>query len=285
MSVASEDQQLRYDPSFETVLREGDDDSSVPPPPPPLFPSLRDLRGSIFRPKNKVTNRDEETGGPPVDIIPSKDQCNSTVEVDAAEQWVKSFGLLVALKARRRRMLMSIAFLAFVALIIGLAVGLSSPKDDKTSGSKNMLAEAPVSPSTPAPTIAPLPVAAPTAAPTVAAVAPCVDELSTSNTCYAPKTTIDVIFESCEPAVKDWIGIWPVDAASDPTRLPEPSLWLWTCGSQNCDGLAENQTLMFDDGLGRGTYVAHMIRFGEDAAPYTSSYAVSDSFEVSRTCN
>ena len=57
--------------------------------------------------------------------------------------------------------------------------------------------------------------------------------------------------------------------------------WLWTCGSQNCRGEVEVDTLRFPN-LQVGTYVAHLIR-RNSGGPY-SSYAASPTFQVQNMC-
>jgi hypothetical protein len=325
MSVASSDDddlQIRYDPSFETVLRDDDDDdddgSSVPPPPPPLFPiSFRDIRGSIFRSKKSVPyQKGDEEAPHAVEIIASKDECESTIEVDASERWMKSCNSKTSNKAPQRRAVICTAVLVFFALVLGLSIGLSGGNDskdtNKTTSSNEALDNNSGSTSTEAPvaaTDAPVaateaPVAAteaPVAAteapvatdppvtetmtPTIAATEGCVTSLAPAEACYEPFQGLTIDFDNCAPLGDDWIGIWPAGAITNPARLPEPLIWLWTCGSQNCNAPILEDSLLFGEGLSTGTYVAHMIRLSEDQAPYTSSYAVSDSIEIRPVCN
>lgn len=302
MSVASEDElQIRYDPSFETVLRDDDEDSSVPPPPPPtLSASFRNIRNSIFRGKNnkaKEGDEEEPPPPPPVDIITSQDECESTIELDAAESWMQSLNLKeAARKTTQKKPLIFAIVLFLLALILGLSVGLGGGDDGEkvTTSSDALVDNNAGSTSTDAPeAVTDPPVAVETMSPTTpmnATDAPVEQKCSTStvtpvDACYEPFQEIILAFENCEPLVNDWIGVWPVASITDPESLPEPLVWLWTCGTQDCEAAVNEDVLFFTEGLSAGTYVALMIRFAEDAAPYTSSYAASSSFEVARKCN
>jgi hypothetical protein len=111
----------------------------------------------------------------------------------------------------------------------------------------------------------------------------CVSFVESLETCQVPFSGISIYFRNCSPESGDWIGIWPVSLIKDEKRLPEPVLWLYNCGSQDCKQALGEDVLFFGDGLPPDTYVAQLVRLVENAAPYSSSYAVSDPFQVSPT--
>lgn len=112
----------------------------------------------------------------------------------------------------------------------------------------------------------------------------CNSLITSDESCYAFQSEISIIFENCSPEEDDWIGIWPIEDATDLSNLPEPTLWLWACGSQDCAGQVLMDTLPFGGSLPVGTYVAHMVRLESTEAPYSSSYAISSAFGVSLAC-
>ncbi len=317
MSVASEDDvQLQFVSSFETVLRDTDDESSVPPPPPPSSGrSLRAIGGSFFWAKEKYLkspNDDEETGDlRPVEVIASQDESKANIEVDAAEQWIKNFGVNEQRNSRKRRALYCTAIVLSFALLLGIAIGLSGNSNkQRTSQSKNMLVGSPTitdPPNVSMSTSIPEPEMEASMAPTNSTESPmaefpmnatvfptnvpeestevCNTLLVSQQDCYPRRTDVAISFTNCQPESNDWMGIWKVDEVVDPTSLPEPALWLWSCGSEDCEGAVREGVLLFSGGLPVGTYVAHLVRMEQDRAPYTGSYAFSTSFDVSRNCD
>jgi hypothetical protein len=306
MSIASEDEaQLQYNPSFETVLREDDDDSSVPPPPPPLYGlSLAKLSSSIFRSRSKESKQvatsagDEEIGeNRPVQILPAQDDAKSNIEVDAAEQWIKKFGMNQERNGQRRRNLMCTSVLLILVVLLGLAIGLSRNSNQRTNQSENMLASFPTSaPEEVTPSPAPvntLPnstfepssfVTDPLTNATEAPTEPCTTVVAPLETCYQPQSEITISFTNCEPLSNDWIGIWRVQDVTNVSSLPEPQVWQWTCGSQACQVPVGQDSLSFASGLRAGTYVAQFLHMEEDRAPYTGAFASSSTFEVAQKC-
>lgn len=297
--------------------------SSIPPPPPPMskqkakgwfrFPQIT---------KPSQSSRKTETL-PPVTVTPS-DSANvptSSIEVQAVVLDEPSNSPLKdsAVASRRRRSLyiVSVSCLACVLLLV-LALGFtlrSLPETTNSSGveSSSSFAQAPaessstsdettmattVSPpvipttTTPIPTTpaVELPETTTTAASTTSMEPPneeepsCFDVIASDESCYLFQSDINIIFENCDPQPNDWIGIWPIADATDLQNLPEPALWLWTCGSQDCAGEVFVDTLPFGSGLAVGTYVAHLVRLESEVAPYSSSYAISSAFGVSLAC-
>lgn len=295
-----------HNPSFETVLRsDSDDGSTIPPPPPPTEMILKDLRNMILR---SGRNKRKGSGGEPsefrpIDIVAihDHDQRNG-IELEAGyAPWCKSSsGSSVQQNSPlKRRALLCAGLLLFVVVILGLAIGLSGDKDTtRGSGSSNMLVGGDTQVAaneTSVPTLA----ATSTIAPSLEAsdimsstIAPTDGESSTGctsfvqplETCQTPFLGFSVYFQNCEPTSGDWVGIWNVNSIQDESSLPEPLLWLYHCGSQNCDQEVEEDVLFFGEGLPPGNYVAHLARFLEYEPPYTSSYAVTETFQVAPTC-
>jgi hypothetical protein len=299
-----------------------DDSTSVPPPPPPPFPHtiesiLKDLRNSILysarRNKAVVGVNDH-----PIEIVAIHENDidgESTIEVEAGfVPWCKKTPSSAPRNRRKKKRALVWASLLFLSLFVVLVVGLSSRRNDakRTSGASNMLVggadtpvaetEAPVAGGTESPATTPVPPPPlglnsttnppppmvltespieeqpPTDPPTQ-----CVSFVESLETCQVPFSGISIYFRNCSPESGDWIGIWPVSLIKDEKRLPEPVLWLYNCGSQDCKQALGEDVLFFGDGLPPDTYVAQLVRLVENAAPYSSSYAVSDPFQVSPT--
>ena len=308
LSVASDDEgQILYNPSFETVLREDDDDSSVPPPPPPLYGiSLAKISSSIFRSRNRerklgTAADDEEIGGsPPVEILSAQDPAKSNVQVDAAEQWVKKFGMSQERNGKRRRSMMCTAILLILVIMMAVAIALSQGSDKaRRNQSEQLVANNSTSAAeeaTPSPAPQETMPPANTTEPPVATTLPAVNAteepvesctttaIASQDTCYAPQSQITVSFTNCEAETSDWIGIWRVGDVANVTSLPEPLVWQWICGAQMCEVAVEQDSLTFATGLRAGTYVALLLHTEEDSAPYTGAFASSSSFEVARNC-
>jgi hypothetical protein len=147
---------------------------------------------------------------------------------------------------------------------------------------------------TPTPTAAPTVPVAPTVSPTVSpttsptrspTVPPTPDPTATPTQCndfieWVPDCIdigeeLVVRFQNCDPQFGDWIGVFLKDA--DPSDLPAPFMWVWSCGSQNCRGSPNTNTVTLNanaaqDGnawpLERGDYHAYLIR--NVGPPYTA---------------
>lgn len=303
MSVASDDDgQLQYNPSFETVLREGDDDSSVPPPPPPMYGiSLAKISSSIFRSRSREskhvkTGEDEEIGDHrPVQILAAQDhESKSNIEVDAAEQWIKKFGMNKERSGQKRRSKLCTAVLLILVILMVIAIIVSRNADQaKSNQAEKMLVSPTSSPGQVAPSPSPQgegskpPTVAATVLPTNATEAPaepCTSAIVAQEVCYEPQAQINISFTNCAPLPDDWIGIWRAEDVTDVTNLPEPRVWQWVCGAQICETPVEQDAVSFDSGLRPGTYVAQFLHMEQESAPYTGAFASSSTFEVAREC-
>lgn len=139
----------------------------------------------------------------------------------------------------------------------------SDPNSDVDSGTTLAPTLAPTV-LTPPPT--PLPTGMPTVKPTPLATE-CVSRLEWVSDCIFSGDTFEIRFTSCEPATGDWIGIFDKDV--DVSNLPEPNLWVWSCGSQNCGDSPREGVVRFDSAtveskdswpLADGDYIAYMVR-------------------------
>lgn len=125
---------------------------------------------------------------------------------------------------------------------------------------------------TPMPTSAPTtPTLPPTITPTrkpTPEPTECFPSLQWVSDCVLTGEPFEVRFSNCQPEFGDWIGIFDKDA--DPTNLPDPYLWVWSCGSQNCRGSPREGVVRFDESsvddsagtwpLWKWDYHAYMIR-------------------------
>jgi len=294
--TGQEDVDFVYEPTFECVLNHGSENDDV------SLPSS--ISGSSRGGKRTRS------------MLPDEDDDAASYDVEATKEWLqrayKEDSDRKCFRGVRRFILCStILILIAFGLILFFAVSNSLANNGDRSNNFAEINEGPGAVSTLAPTIAAgAPVAAsteaptaplsPTAAPTPFAT-PVVETAaptSTSNTtdlCFqdliTPEATclttaeplIDIVFDNCQPQPDDWVGIWRGSRIMDPASLPEPDLWLWTCGTQNCTGAVSFGELAFGN-LGIGTYEAHLVRLDTEVAPYTTSYATSSRFLVRRFC-
>lgn len=113
------------------------------------------------------------------------------------------------------------------------------------------------------------PTVKPTMAPTV-----CTPFLVWNTTCISVGEPIPVTYQNCDPQNGDWIGIY--DKNADPMNLGAPYLWVWACGSQNCRGAPQTNTVLLDENaldnqagvwpLSKGDYLVFLIR--NSGSPY-----------------
>jgi len=224
---------------------------------------------------------------------------------------------------RRRRIVMCLGMVLLVVVLVamlGLSLGLSTGKknEKRTTGSSDMLVggeeggeedetpevETMVPTSSPIamtmqPSIAVIPettipdtitpdmtTEVPTdLSTTTTTLSECISFVAPLETCVSPFSGISIYFRNCQPEEGDWIGLWSIDDDTDDGgSLPEPIQWLSHCGSQDCTETDEEDIVFFGAGLPSGTYVSHMVRLVEMEAPYTSSFAGSDIFQVSSDC-
>jgi hypothetical protein len=104
----------------------------------------------------------------------------------------------------------------------------------------------------------------------------CSDWIHTDATCYANKMALFVSFNNCDPLEDDWIGVYPSDA--DPENLGSASVWVWSCGTIDCEGARSNDVFPIEQDLPPGTFKAFLVR-RQTGGPY-SSYASSDEFTI-----
>lgn len=122
--------------------------------------------------------------------------------------------------------------------------------------------------------------AAPTASPTV-----CTAFLMWNTTCLRAGEPIPISYQNCDPQNGDWVGIY--DKTADPMNLATPYLWVWTCGSQNCRGAPQTNTVFLDENavdknngvwpLANDDYVAYLIR--NSGSPY-QAFLQSDKMKI-----
>jgi hypothetical protein len=77
-----------------------------------------------------------------------------------------------------------------------------------------------------------VPATSTTPAPTVAITPTLTSTATTNKQSYAVGENILVTFRNGDLKDGDWIGIYPASTSS--TKLLEPTLFVWTCGSQTC---------------------------------------------------
>lgn len=114
-----------------------------------------------------------------------------------------------------------------------------------------------------------MPTRQPTLAPTT-----CSPFVVWNASCIRSGEPLPVLYQNCDPQNGDWVGIYDKDA--DPLNLGAPYLWVWTCGTQNCRGAPQTNTVILDENaldtqagvwpLPNGDYVAYLIR--NSGGPY-----------------
>jgi len=103
--------------------------------------------------------------------------------------------------------------------------------------------------------------------------------------CHEVNTDISISYENNDPSIGDWVGIY-WDTTGYSNDMGEPVMWVWTCGSQTCNSLNGNATVVFGEGqtgdhlfrwpLIAGNYIAVLAR---DAQPM-QVLAMSEPFSV-----
>lgn len=115
------------------------------------------------------------------------------------------------------------------------------------------------------------------------------DFVSTDKVCYVSGEHPSISFEAFNPTEDDWIGIYPSSLVSP---HEDPSLWLWTCGTQQCWGKMNRGTISFGSSadyvdiwpLDLGSYRAVLARDAVDDQSSYDFYATSDLFAVQDSC-
>jgi hypothetical protein len=247
------------------------DASSIPPPPP----TLDERKRSIF-----LSQAAPELSLPRQAYIIEEQNSFEAQDVSVwPSYWNQWFAAPGNGRTTRRRLWAAIACVLVVCMILGLA-GRTNKKDDTVQS--NSFAGAQGGEDTTQDD--PLP-------PTDGDVATeppteeeeCDSMVMTDQSCYAVGEEISILFENCDPARDDWIGIYTDDSNRDPDDVGSPLDWLWTCGTQNCRGVAFVDTLPFGGGLEEGSYTAYLVRLPEDEEEPYPSYARSETFVISST--
>ena len=111
-------------------------------------------------------------------------------------------------------------------------------------------------------------------------------ELLVDKDCYSVGESVTATFTNPEPTEKDWIGVFP--AGVSPHNIPEPKLWLYACGTQDCWAASSSGHVTFGHGypdesnthawpLSAGGYQVMLVRGNK--APYELVDA-GDTFDV-----
>lgn len=105
--------------------------------------------------------------------------------------------------------------------------------------------------------------------------------ISVNKSCVKPGETFSITFQNVNPQDTDWIAITP--AQENPRNFFNVGIWVWTCGSQTCDGaVSQGRVRMRANNVASGSWRAVLARDDNDA-PF-SSYASSSAFTISSTC-
>jgi hypothetical protein len=110
--------------------------------------------------------------------------------------------------------------------------------------------------------------------------------------CYERADGIVLGFHVCHPQDSDWIGIFPATFVEEAGHMQEATLWLWTCGSQDCENEneegAETGVIVFGPHYPRGrggiwplipdSYIA--VLFSRQHGGSYKSIAKSEVFEI-----
>ena len=158
---------------------------------------------------------------------------------------------------------------------------------------------APVIPQTPAPTGPPSATPAtkePTLRPSkMATQAPskivtpapsaCTNVLSVDKSCYNVliQETIVVQFSECNPHPDDWVAMY-VDVGKVPTVGKDYVAWLWTCGTQQCQGQRGGVLQFRSSDFPLQRYRIFLVRNNPNGPPYRV-LAASNSFSIQQGCS
>lgn len=106
--------------------------------------------------------------------------------------------------------------------------------------------------------------------------------ISVNKACVKVGDTFDVTFQNKNQLDTDWIAI--VAGNADTRAFTTFPTWVWTCGSQTCDGAVAMGTIRFKaNTLATGTWRAVMARDDGTGAPF-AAYARSSTFTIATTC-
>jgi hypothetical protein len=117
----------------------------------------------------------------------------------------------------------------------------------------------------------------------------CNNKIQVFQSCFERGEDIKLDFINCTPQGNDWIGLY--DTSANPKSLPDPHLWKWSCGNQNCWGETASSTLYLDKqatGLSNwplqpGTYKIYLVRGGSRGAH--TSISGTSKITVARSCS
>eukprot|EP00980_Cylindrotheca_fusiformis_P007289 scaffold1525_cov142-Cylindrotheca_fusiformis.AAC.89 len=115
----------------------------------------------------------------------------------------------------------------------------------------------------------------------------CRNTVDVSKSCFERGEDIRVNFVNCDAENDDWVGLY--DSDENPSRLGNPLLWLWNCGTRSCSGGGTRGTVYLDDTsesgsdwpVSQGTYKVFMAR--NDGSPY-ESIGESREIRIANSC-
>jgi hypothetical protein len=113
--------------------------------------------------------------------------------------------------------------------------------------------------------------------------------IQVDKSAYAVGEDIRITFEHDQPESKDWIGL---RSASEADNQFTVILWVWTCGTQTCEGGTSGGTIVFGSGdpyegaeidfemIETGSYYVHLLRGTKDENGVYDSFAISPVFTI-----
>jgi hypothetical protein len=110
----------------------------------------------------------------------------------------------------------------------------------------------------------------------------------TSTSCIESGSDLEISFINTKPKASDWIGIVPAtgnELASGVVGEPLSRNWMWTCGSQSCDGSPSTGTIKLTAPTvtAANKWIAVLGR-NDDSPPYRVK-AVSSVILVKSSCS
>ena len=115
------------------------------------------------------------------------------------------------------------------------------------------------------------------------------DFILSDKSCYISGEAPLISFDTVRPTDEDWIGIYPSGNVSPDA---DPSLWLWTCGTQECWGKMTRGSISFGKSseyvdiwpLDAGSYRAVLARNSQTDEFAYDFAATSPIFKVDSSC-
>lgn len=106
--------------------------------------------------------------------------------------------------------------------------------------------------------------------------------ISVNKACVKVGDTFDVTFQNKNQLDTDWIAV--VAGNANTRSFSDFGAWVWTCGSQTCDGaVAMGQVRFRANTLATGTWRVVLARDDGTGAPF-AAYAKSSTFTIATTC-